>query len=89
MRRTVAVMADADASDRFVAALTDLVSVADELTAEEAIDEIDNGTLEVFWRDWPQLSDWAGQVWRRLNDDLAGPATPAVEADIDETGDGD
>lgn len=89
MRRTVAMVVDANLSDRFLIALTDLGLVADELRVEDAMGVIDGGTLEVFWREWPQVSDWAGALWRQLNDDLAGPATPAVEAELDETGDGD
>ena len=89
VRRTVAIVADANVSDRFLIALADLALVADELTAEATMALIDGGALEVFWRDWPEVSDCAGALWRQLDDDLAGPATPAVEGDLDETGDGD
>lgn len=82
-------MADPELSDRLLIALADLGSVADELTVEAAMGVIDGGALEVFWRDWPQVSDWAGALWGQLNDDLAGPATPAVEGELDETGNGD
>ncbi|MGH2547559.1 MAG: hypothetical protein ACRDZ9_05875 [Acidimicrobiales bacterium] len=75
-----------DISDRLVDALATLEEVADALTAEEAAAELDEATLQVFWRDWPQLSSWAGSLWRQLNDDLALPATPASDPAVDEVG---
>jgi hypothetical protein len=82
-------MATPKGSDRFLAALADLELAADQLTVDEALKSIDGSALEVFWRDWPQFSEWAGELWRRLDDDFAGPGTPAREADLDETGAGD
>ena len=75
-----------DVSDRFVEALTMLDRVADELPVDEAVKELDDITLQVFWRDWPHLSSWAGALWRRLNAELSRPATPARDSDLDEVG---
>ena len=67
-------------------ALSGLDEVAAGLTAEEAVAQLDDATLQVFWRDWPNLSSWAGGLWRRLNDDLAEPARPPQDPDLDEVG---
>ena len=73
-------------SDRLLEAMTDLESVADEVTAADAAQTFDATTLQVFWRDWPRVSSWAGQLWRRLNEDLEQPGTPVQDADLDEVG---
>ena len=69
-----------------VAALSHLDAVADEVTPDKAPHVIDDATLEVFWRDWPQISAWAESLWQRLDEDLAGPATPPGDPDLDEVG---
>jgi hypothetical protein len=79
-------MPEADVGDRLVTALSHLDAVADEVTPDEALHVIDDATLEVFWRDWPQISAWAGSLWQRLDEDLAGPATPPQDSDLDEVG---
>jgi hypothetical protein len=81
-------MAAEDAGDRLVSALSRLETVADEVTPDEALHAIDEATLQVFWRDWPNISAWAGSLWRRLNEDLAGPAAPPQDPDLDEVGEG-
>lgn len=73
---------------RLLEALQELDEVAAGLTAEEAVAELDDATLQVFWRDWPNISAWAGGLWRRLNDDLAQPARPPQDPDLDEVGEG-
>jgi hypothetical protein len=73
-------------SDRLLEAMTNLEAVADEVTAEEAAETFDATTLQVFWRDWNRVSSWAGQLWRRLNEDLEQPGTPVQDADLDEVG---
>ena len=74
------------AGARLVEALGQLEEVADTLTTEEAVRTIDDASLQVFWRDWPQLSKWAGALWRRLDQDLAAPARPLQDPDLDEVG---
>lgn len=81
-------MPDEDVGDRLVSALSDLDAIADELRPDEALQAIDEATLEVFWRDWPQIDAWARSLWQRLDEDLAGPATPPQDPDLDEVGEG-
>ena len=78
-------MAD-DAAERLLQALSQLDDIADELTPEEAVRIIDEASLQVFWRDWPNVSSWAGALWRQLNADLAEPARPPNDAELDEVG---
>jgi hypothetical protein len=58
------------------------------LTPEAALEELDETTLQMFWRDWPQLSSWAGSLWRQLNQELAEAASPAGATDRDTGGGG-
>lgn len=75
-----------DISDRLLQALSTLEAVADEVTPDTAAAKLDEATLQLFWRDWPGVGSWAGALWRRLNDDLAGPASSLRDPDIDEVG---
>ena len=79
-------VADDEIAGRLIQALNELEGVADAMTADEAVRSLDDATLQVFWRDWPHISSWAGAVWRRLNQDLAEPARPPKESDLDEIG---
>lgn len=74
-----------DAGDRLVDALERLQGVADDVTPDEAADAFDDATLQAFWRDWPNVSSWAGALWRRLDADLARAGAPADE-DLDDVG---
>jgi hypothetical protein len=74
-----------EAGAELIEALTRLESVADTVTPDEALRTMDEASLQVFWRDWPQLSSWAGALWRRLNQDLSTPSRPSGEGS-DETG---
>ena len=77
--------------DRRVAIKTILTSaldeVADSLTTHQALEELDEATLQLFWRDWPRIQSWAGSLWRQLQDEMAERAGPAG-GDVD-TGGGD
>jgi hypothetical protein len=79
-------MPEEDLADRLVSALSHLDAVVDDVTPEEALQAIDRATLEVFWRDWPEINDWARSLWQRLNEDLARPAKPPQDPDLDEVG---
>jgi hypothetical protein len=79
-------MAQDELAGRLVEALSRLDEVATALTADDAAVELDGATLEVFWRDWPNISEWAAVLWRRLDEDLAQPARPAEDPDVDEVG---
>ncbi len=78
----------ADVAQQLLEAMEALDEVADSITADEAMEELDEATLQVFWRDWPRIQSWAGSLWRRLNEDLAEMASPAAGGDVD-TGGGD
>lgn len=76
-----------DITQRFLDALATLDGVADEApTAADARATFDDATLQVFWRDWPHVSSWAGALWRALNEDIEQAATPPSEPDLDEVG---
>ena len=75
-----------DAPDRLLAAIEEIERVAEEATAEEAASGFDEATLQVFWQRWPQVSSWAGALWRRLNETLADAAVPEEESEFHEVG---
>lgn len=79
-------MAGKEIAAQLIEALSNLDEVVGALTPDDALVELDEATLQVFWRDWPNLSGWAGALWRRLNEDLARPARPAGDSDLDEVG---
>ena len=70
-------------------ALDLLGEIADEVTAEQAAEELDEATLQTFWREWPRTSAWAGALWRQLNTALEEPARVADDPDLDEIGGSD
>ncbi|MCA1832805.1 MAG: hypothetical protein ABR548_15095 [Actinomycetota bacterium] len=76
----------ADASERFLNAISALEAVADEVTPDDAHSTFDDATLQEFWRDWPHVSSWAGSLWRLLSQDLEMPAKPVGDHELDETG---
>lgn len=78
----------ADTSLQLLEAMETLNEVADALSVESALEELDDTTLQMFWRDWPHIASWAGSLWRRLNQELAEPATPADEGEVDTGGSG-
>lgn len=74
--------------EKFIDAISKLDEVSSELTPEEAAEELDEANLQVFWQEWPDVSAWAGALWRRLNEDLAEPAAPVTDPELDESGGG-
>jgi hypothetical protein len=60
--------------------------IRDAITPERAHAEFDETTLQLFWKKWPSLSIWSGSLWRMLSQELAGPATPHLDAELDEVG---
>lgn len=75
-----------EASDRFAQALEELDAVTLELTADEAATAFDEVTLQVFWKQWPGISGWAGALWRKLNDELEHPASEFKGDETNEVG---
>ncbi len=78
-----------DLSDRFLDAIARLEEVADAVTPHDAYDQLDDTSLQVFWKTWPGLSSWAGSLWRLLNEELVDPAAPPTDPDLDEVGGSD
>jgi hypothetical protein len=81
-------MTETSVGDRLVGVLSDFEAVTRAVTVDDAHATLDETTLEVFWREWPSLRSWAESLWQRLNDDLAAPARPVTDPDLDEVGDG-
>lgn len=77
-----------DNADRFINAITDLRDIADSMTPEEAVESLDDITLQNFWREWRSVSGWAGSLWRLLNQDLGDAARPAAQGGTDVGGSG-
>jgi hypothetical protein len=75
-----------DPGERLVQALDLLAQVGDAITARQAARDLDDATLQVFWREWPQASQWAGELWRVLDADLARAARPVEDPELDEIG---
>lgn len=74
----------ADVSQQLIEVLEQFDVLADRATPDVAYEELDETTLQVFWREWPEVSAWAGALWRKVNADLADVASPesAERADI-------
>ena len=77
----------ADVARQLLEAMEALDEVAYSITADAAVEELDEATLQLFWRDWPRIQSWAGSLWRQLDEELAEMASPAG-GDVD-TGGGD
>jgi hypothetical protein len=74
-------------ADRFLELIHGLEEVTGTVTAERALSGFDETTLQVFWKKWPHLSAWAGSLWRMLSEEVAAPAAPHSDPDLDELGD--
>ena len=75
-----------EAADQFLELIHHLEEFRDAMTPERAQAEFDQTTLQVFWKKWPGISAWTGSLWRLLSEELAGPATPYHDAELDEVG---
>lgn len=74
-----------DISDRFLAVFSELEDIAYGVTPEEASRSLEEPALQLFWRQWPEVSSWAGSLWRLLNEDTLDPAAPPSD-EFDEVG---
>lgn len=74
-----------DISDRLLHVFSELEDITYETTPEEARGSLEEPTLQLFWRQWPQVSSWAGSLWRLLNEDTVDAAAPASD-ELDEVG---
>jgi hypothetical protein len=77
-----------DISDRLLHVFSELEDITYETTPEEARGSLEEPALQLFWRQWPQVSSWAGSLWRLLNEDTVDPASPASD-EFDEVGGSD
>jgi hypothetical protein len=75
-----------DISDRFLDAISRLEAVADAVGPYDAYRQLDETSMQVFWRRWPGISSWAGSLWRLLNEELMDPAVSSHHPDADELG---
>jgi hypothetical protein len=75
-----------DISARFLDAISRLEEVADAVTPHDAYRQLDETSMQVFWRTWPGISSWAGSLWRLLNKELMDPAIAPNDSDLDEVG---
>ena len=75
-----------DVAAQFLDVIHRLEDIRDTITPQRAYAEFDETTLQVFWKKWPHLSAWAGSLWRMLSEELAEPASPHLDAELDEVG---
>src|SRR5271157_4543614 len=75
-------------ADRFLDLMHQLEDFTHSVSPEQAHTQFDETTLQLFWMRWPQLSAWAGSLWRLLSEELAGPSSPHDESELFETGEG-
>ena len=78
-----------DAAGQFLNLIHSLEEVRDAVPPERAHADFDELTLQVFWIKWPSLSAWAGSLWKMLSEELADPAAPHRDAELDEVGGSD
>ena len=78
-----------DISDRFLDAISRLEDLADAVTPHDAHRQLDETSMQVFWRTWPGISSWAGALWRLLNEELMDPASSSHHPDSGEVGGSD
>jgi hypothetical protein len=75
-----------ETADRFLDLIHSLVEATDGVTPQQAYAKFDQTTLQVFWKRWPDVSQWAGSLWKMLSDELSGPASPHRDPELDEVG---
>jgi len=75
-----------DVGDRLLDLVHELDEVTRNLTPEQAHAQLDETTLQVFWKRWPGVSAWAGSLWRMLSEEIEVPSTPHRDPELDEVG---
>ena len=73
-------------ADRFLDLMHQLEDFTHSVSPEQAHTQFDETTLQLFWMRWPQLSGWAGSLWRLLSEELAGPSAPHNDSELFEIG---
>ena len=67
-----------DPPDCFLDAISRLEAVASAVSLHDAHRQLDETSMQVFWRTWPGISSWAGSLWRLLNEELMDPANSSM-----------
>ena len=75
-----------DVAEQLLDLIHGLEEVRDAVPPERAHTEFDETTLQLFWKKWPGISAWAGSLGRMLSEELAGPASPHLDPELDEVG---
>jgi hypothetical protein len=75
-----------DIGDKFLELIHDFEDIANSLTAQRALAEFDETTLQVFWKKWPHLSAWAGSLWGMLSAEVAEHSRQHDDSDTGEIG---
>jgi hypothetical protein len=75
-----------DIAERFLGLIHGLEEITHAVTTEQAHADFDEVVLQVFWQRWPDLSSWTGSLWRMLSEELAQPASPHLDHELDELG---
>jgi hypothetical protein len=76
-----------DLADKFLELIHELEDVATSVSAQRALAEFDETTLQVFWKKWPYLSAWTGSLWSMLSAELSVPSSKH-DPEADEIGEG-
>jgi hypothetical protein len=75
-------------SDQFLELVYQFEDLTRSVSPEQAHTEFDETTLQLFWMRWPEISSWAGSLWRLLSEELSGPGAPHSESELHEVGEG-
>jgi hypothetical protein len=75
-----------DVGIRFLDAVHELEDVAGSIAPQQAHAQFDETTLQVFWKRWPEVSAWAGSLWRLLSEEMSEPSSPYHDSELDEAG---
>jgi hypothetical protein len=73
-------------SDQFIELVHQFEDLMHGISPEQAHTEFDETTLQLFWMRWPEISSWAGSLWRLLSEELSGPAAPHGDSELHEVG---
>jgi hypothetical protein len=73
-------------ADQFLELMHQFEDFTNTISPERAHREFDQTTLQLFWMRWPELSGWAGSLWRMLSEELARPSSPLGDPELDEVG---
>src|ERR1700748_2629631 len=73
-------------ADRFLDLMHQSEDFTHSVSPEQAHTQFDETTLQLFWMRWPQLSEWAGSLWRLLSEELGGASGPHKDSELLEIG---